>query len=189
MNEIILEDEEEGRLAIESLISNEQNNQFNVFDSKLCIVGHFITEGPIDFPTMQQTLVALWKPGKEKFCRRLFDTPKHEIVKPYGVWMKVPLRRKTKLIGERWLRNGVEDDGWNSNKFGMGGSSQRESFTPQYQGFNNTGVNFGSDSGVTKKDGAIPGNSNKSVIVDMVNDVPTSKNSVTVLESKKKKDR
>lgn len=32
----------------------------------------------------------------EKFCAKLFDIPKHELTKPYGMWMRAKLRRKTK---------------------------------------------------------------------------------------------
>ncbi|KAF4382616.1 hypothetical protein F8388_015444 [Cannabis sativa] len=45
----------------------------------------------------------------DRFCMRLFDTPADKIVKPYGVFMKAPLRRQTKLIGAKWLRNGIDD--------------------------------------------------------------------------------
>lgn len=34
------------------------------FDAKLFLVGRFITEGPIDFQEMQQTLATLLNPGK-----------------------------------------------------------------------------------------------------------------------------
>lgn len=39
----------------------------------------------------------------EKFCSRLFDTPEHEIVKPYAAWMRDPLKRQVKSIGAKWL--------------------------------------------------------------------------------------
>ncbi|KAM6586913.1 hypothetical protein CsatA_009518 [Cannabis sativa] len=40
----------------------------------------------------------------ERYCAKLFDTPAHEITKPYGEWMRAPLRRRTKLIGAQWLQ-------------------------------------------------------------------------------------
>lgn len=46
----------------------------------------------------------------DKFCSRLFDTPENEIIKPYGSWMRAPLRRQTKMIGAKWLRDGSTDD-------------------------------------------------------------------------------
>lgn len=45
----------------------------------------------------------------EKYCSYLFDTPESEIVKPYGVWMRAPLRRQTKLTGAKWLRDDNEE--------------------------------------------------------------------------------
>lgn len=42
----------------------------------------------------------------EKFCSLIFEKSESEIVKPYGIWMKALLRRQTKLIGSKWLRNG-----------------------------------------------------------------------------------
>lgn len=35
----------------------------------------------------------------EKFCNRLFITPENEITKPYGAWMRAPLKRQVKPIG------------------------------------------------------------------------------------------
>lgn len=46
----------------------------------------------------------------EKFCNKLFDTPEEDIVKPYGVWMRALIRKQTKLVGSRWLRNGGKED-------------------------------------------------------------------------------
>ena len=45
----------------------------------------------------------------EKFCNQLFEKLENEIVKPYGIWMRAPLKRQTKLIGAKWLCNGGED--------------------------------------------------------------------------------
>lgn len=42
----------------------------------------------------------------EKFCSQLFEKPIEEITKPYGVWMRAPLRKQVKPIGAKWLRNG-----------------------------------------------------------------------------------
>lgn len=41
----------------------------------------------------------------EKFCSKLFDIPHNEIVNPCGVWMRAPLKKQSKLIGSRWLRD------------------------------------------------------------------------------------
>lgn len=44
----------------------------------------------------------------ERFCSKLFEVPEEEITKPYGSWMRAPLRNQVKLIGAKWLRNGSE---------------------------------------------------------------------------------
>lgn len=46
----------------------------------------------------------------ERFYGQLFDTPKHEIIKPYGPWMRAPHEGQIKLIKAKWLRTGKEDD-------------------------------------------------------------------------------
>ncbi|WOG81854.1 hypothetical protein DCAR_0101008 [Daucus carota subsp. sativus] len=43
----------------------------------------------------------------EKFCSKIFETPIHEIVKPYGPWMKAIPRRQQYLTGSKWLRSSV----------------------------------------------------------------------------------
>ncbi|KAK1377423.1 hypothetical protein POM88_024167 [Heracleum sosnowskyi] len=58
----------------------------------------------------------------DKFCSRLFDTPEHEITKPYCPWMRAPFRRQVKPIGTKWLRTGNAEDDQN---FG-GEESQRQ---------------------------------------------------------------
>lgn len=45
----------------------------------------------------------------EKYCSQLFEKAENEITKPYGTWMRAPLRRQTKLIGAKWLRSGEEE--------------------------------------------------------------------------------
>lgn len=71
MNNISLEDEEEGILAIEDEIPTEGDPVSYGFDAKLCVVARFISEGRVDFPAMQQTLAALWKPGKGVYIKEL----------------------------------------------------------------------------------------------------------------------
>lgn len=56
----------------------------------------------------------------EKFCSRLFDTHANEIVKPYGAWMRAPLKRQVKQIGAKWLRSGIEGDDWKTGDGGGG---------------------------------------------------------------------
>ncbi|XP_074323953.1 uncharacterized protein At4g02000-like [Apium graveolens] len=44
----------------------------------------------------------------EKFGSRLFEMAIYEITKPYGAWMRAPLRHKIHHIGSKWLREGEE---------------------------------------------------------------------------------
>lgn len=274
MNNIILDEEEEEVLALEDDNVNEQGKAQFVCDAKLCLVGRFLTEGIMDFQAIQQTLAALWRPGKgvyikeldvnlflfqfyheidinrviegspwtfnrkvliisrmkegdnprcvplntidlwvqihdlqpgfmsdkvfsevgnqvgkyicscpsnfkgvwrdymrirvtmnlskplkrrmklrksgnewvwitfkyenvhvfcficgllghsDKFCSQLFEKPENEIVRPYGIWMRAPLRRQTKLIGAKWLRTGGDD--FTTAEMGTWGSSQQQ---------------------------------------------------------------
>lgn len=64
MNNIVLEDEEEGGIALEDYVHNEFAENHPTSNVKLCLVGKFLTEGIFDFQAMQQTLAPLWKPGK-----------------------------------------------------------------------------------------------------------------------------
>lgn len=60
----------------------------------------------------------------ERYCGHLFNNPKQEIVRPYGIWMRTPLRCLTKLIREWWLRNIVEEDNRNPAIDGEGKQRQ-----------------------------------------------------------------
>lgn len=71
MNTITLEDEEEDILAIEEEEIQANNNLYSGYNARLCIVGRFITKGQVDFPAMQQTLAALWKPGRGVYIKEL----------------------------------------------------------------------------------------------------------------------
>lgn len=71
MNNIALEDEDEGGLLLDTTILSNSNSQTQGFDAKLCIVGRFLSEGKIDFPAMQQTLAALWRPGMGVYMKEL----------------------------------------------------------------------------------------------------------------------
>lgn len=51
----------------------------------------------------------------DKLCSQLFVTPEHEILKPYGAWMRAPFKRQIKPIGAKWLRNGNEGVSRSSN--------------------------------------------------------------------------
>ena len=47
----------------------------------------------------------------ERFCDRLFTTPKEQILKPYGLFLKAAPHRRNHTIGDRWLRND-KDASW-----------------------------------------------------------------------------
>lgn len=64
MNDITLEDEEEGGMVLGGTDVNEDAVISHGFNNKLCLVGRFIVEGAVDFQAMQNTLASLWKPGK-----------------------------------------------------------------------------------------------------------------------------
>lgn len=73
MNNITIEDEEDGGLALEGIEDVSGLEGLQDFDVKLCLVGRFITEGVIDFQAMRQTLATLWRPGKG-VCMKEIDT-------------------------------------------------------------------------------------------------------------------
>lgn len=68
---VVLEDEEEGGLALEGFEGTNNEDKKVVGEAKLCLVGRFLTEGIFDFQAMQQTLAALWKSGKRVYIKAL----------------------------------------------------------------------------------------------------------------------
>uniref|UniRef100_A0A803QFT1 Reverse transcriptase domain-containing protein n=1 Tax=Cannabis sativa TaxID=3483 RepID=A0A803QFT1_CANSA len=112
----------------------------------------------------------------ERFCPKLFETPEHEITKPYGDWMKAPFRRSTKLIGEQWLRNGGHGDtarrtGGGENHGGFQGI-EGASITTEFQGANVFSTNRGK--GIIIADSVDPHFSHSNpiagtIMTDMVN--------------------
>ncbi|XP_062088872.1 uncharacterized protein At4g02000-like [Humulus lupulus] len=67
--EINLAEEDESELAIqEGDLATENECEFNW---RLSLVGRFIATGSVDFPSMQQTLAAIWKPGKGVYMKEL----------------------------------------------------------------------------------------------------------------------
>ncbi|MDV3180553.1 MAG: hypothetical protein Q8829_02590 [Candidatus Phytoplasma australasiaticum] len=42
----------------------------------------------------------------EKFCDKIFEVPIEQIEKPYGAWMKEEPRRRSHIMGAKWLRQG-----------------------------------------------------------------------------------
>lgn len=71
MNIISLEDEEEGGLEFLGSTGDENGMQVQGFNPELCVVGRFISEGKVEFAAMQQTMAALWKPGKGVYMKEL----------------------------------------------------------------------------------------------------------------------
>ncbi|KAL8158273.1 hypothetical protein AgCh_002828 [Apium graveolens] len=65
------EDEEKSGLAIDGSEVNENDHVFAGFNAKLCVVARFITDGHADFQALQQTLAALWKPGRGVYIKEL----------------------------------------------------------------------------------------------------------------------
>lgn len=71
MNNVSLEEEEEGGLAVEGDEGLGTDEVFYGFDTKLCVMGRLLTEGNADFQAMQQTLAALRKPGMGVYIKDL----------------------------------------------------------------------------------------------------------------------
>lgn len=92
--------------------------------------------------------------SSDKFCSKLFDTPESEIVKPYGSWIRAPLRRQTKLIGARWLCDMNDYSDCNTTTDKAWGLNEREWFTWLNQGSGTWGENQGSQSYQAKDKGA-----------------------------------
>ncbi|KAK1352841.1 hypothetical protein POM88_052679 [Heracleum sosnowskyi] len=47
----------------------------------------------------------------QKFCSRIFEASRDELVKPYGQWMRALPRRQSYLTGSKWLRSGSTSQG------------------------------------------------------------------------------
>lgn len=69
MFEISLEEEDEGGIALGEIGNDAVDVQQTIGDPKLCLVGKFLNEGVLDFPAMQHTLAAIWKPGKGVYIK------------------------------------------------------------------------------------------------------------------------
>lgn len=71
MNNISLKEEKDGGLTLDTEVLIDNDQTITDFDPKLCVVARFITEGIVDFPAMQQTMAALWKPGRGVYMKEL----------------------------------------------------------------------------------------------------------------------
>ncbi|KAL1809683.1 hypothetical protein ACET3Z_026673 [Daucus carota] len=186
MNNITLDDEEDGGLALEEIVGAGETDGFQDFDANLCLVGRFITEGVVDFPAMRQTLAALWRPGKghsEKFCSRIFDTPENEITRPYGSWMRAPFKRQTNLIGERWLWDGNGAGERNTEKVVNAG----EDFSARNQEAVIPGVNLGDNATKTSMDGGKASFSNEKDKLVEQNPPNAFKSGISIVENTKRR--
>lgn len=69
MNKVTLKDEDGGGLALDIGEEQENTEAYKGLDAKLCLMERFISEGVVDFQAMQQTLAALWRPGRWVYIR------------------------------------------------------------------------------------------------------------------------
>uniref|UniRef100_A0A803Q311 DUF4283 domain-containing protein n=1 Tax=Cannabis sativa TaxID=3483 RepID=A0A803Q311_CANSA len=60
-------------------------------------VGTYVESDVNNFSGVWREYLKIW------FCEKAID---EQLVKPYGVWMKVNLQRKAHMIGSQWLRSG-----------------------------------------------------------------------------------
>lgn len=129
----------------------------------------------------------------DKFCSQLFDKPENEIVRPYGAWMRAPLRRQTKMIGAKWLRTG--EDEFTSEK-GTGVNSQQQN--PKVTGgevdlepkITDMNVDGNRTEGITDNmhlggDNSVTSNLNDQISGE--NSGKAGKRNITILENKKRR--
>lgn len=121
----------------------------------------------------------------DKFCGRLFDTPEGDIVKPYGSWMRAPLRRQTRMVGEKWLRNETGEIQASS-----GEGSQKwmiEEAGPNFSERGFFGGKYGEGIVKNHANGEISGKPNKSYQNLGANTEVRVSKGVTILENKKRR--
>lgn len=71
MNNVTLDDEEEGDIAIEDSDVIQEYDNLQGLNVRLCLVGRFINEGVVDFTAMKHTLASLWRPGKGMYIKEV----------------------------------------------------------------------------------------------------------------------
>lgn len=120
----------------------------------------------------------------DKFCSHLFEAGEGEIVRPYGPWMRAPLRRQQKLIGAKWLREGHDDDR-NFSENGTWSSNRWMNNTPPNQGLN--GENQGTENNQSRGKGAQTAVSNENEIRMETSQPNPVKKGVTIIENKKRR--
>lgn len=127
----------------------------------------------------------------DKFCSRLFEVSESEVTKPYGTWMRSPLRRSNMMFGSKWLRYGTEDSNFNEAVAGGASGSQAR---PPANSVNRFPMITGGEIYGTK-DGDItnknPDTGIKSGITSQVNDIGGEKSikraKRVILENKKRR--
>ncbi|XP_062089022.1 uncharacterized protein LOC133795584 [Humulus lupulus] len=70
MSTINLAEEDEGGLDLQGNIAATEEVEPG-FNWRLALIGRFIQTGSFDFPSMQQTLASIWRPGKGVFIKEL----------------------------------------------------------------------------------------------------------------------
>ncbi|KAL8090914.1 hypothetical protein AgCh_040108 [Apium graveolens] len=127
----------------------------------------------------------------DKFCSKLFEVPENEISRPYGAWMRAPLRRAKMAIGSKWLRNGMDHSSFKETVVsGASGSNSmatgrtEKSVPKNTRGDEDELQNRDMTSG-NKRTGMISGISNKDNIADG-GEIPKGPRSV-ILENKKRR--
>lgn len=71
INNVTLEDEEDDGLAFQGGIGEDQTEGQGDYVAELGLVGRFLSEGVIDFPSMPQTMAALWRLGKGVYIKEV----------------------------------------------------------------------------------------------------------------------
>ncbi|KAK6142967.1 hypothetical protein DH2020_023315 [Rehmannia glutinosa] len=89
----LFEDEDDGLVFDTGIDGNEY------LDGILCLVGEFISERNVNFNTMKQRMVAIWRPVKD------VEPPKE-----WGPHLRASTRRNVDSSGERWLVKDGETD-------------------------------------------------------------------------------
>ena len=72
LDNIQLENEADDGVDIAPEVNTKVGNEPS-FNWNLCLISRFIQIGSFDFAAMQQTLAAIWKPGKGVFMKELDD--------------------------------------------------------------------------------------------------------------------
>lgn len=128
----------------------------------------------------------------ERFCSQLFEKSEEEIMKPYGSWMRAPLKRQVKPVGAKWLRNGEVGDSSETRfqdqykRNEEDDECQDPKFAPGKTG---TVIHGGSFAGNSVQNSKLGGNcGNNSIITNSPTiSALTKESDIVVIESKKRR--